>query len=1133
MAMLRRSEGAVLCAGVLTLAACTGLGAQTAVDGAVGGTVEDKTGAVVSGASIKLHNNGTDAEQTATADGSGAFRVLHLQPGVYTVMVSAPGFEAYRSENVTVTVGSLTNVQPSLTTGSLTETVEITSETPAINTINNDFTNTIDLTILNDLPVNNYRWSAYALQAPGVVESGGFGLLSFRGQSTLLNNITIDGADDNQAFFSEERGRTNIGYSTPKSAIQEFQINTSNYSTEYGRAAGGVVNAVTKSGTNQLHGEGYFLDRDSALAAYNDYATENIRQPSGSFVSTPIKPTDIRKQEGFAVGGPLLRDRLFFFFALDRFYRDFPIVTVPSSPANFYTTPSGTLPAGATCINTGATSISNTKTSAYYDANYFADAGACTLQANLGLASYAAGATQYTNGINGVNGQGGLNSLLGQAGRFADQTLFFPKLDWQINERNHLSGEVNRLRFISPSGQQTNVTAQYGTQSIGNVYARDTWGVARLDTFLTPALSNEVRYQYGRDFEFAGVETPTAYEQSTLVNTAAGYANPNGVPANVNITGAFQFGAATFYPRPAYPDERRWQISDTAAWVHGNHAVKFGIDYIHTNDLSENISNFYGAFSYGTTTSAPNATANYLTDFYLAQSPTTAAQAAHYTGYQQGFGPLGFEFQTEDYAGFVQDEWKVTPRLNLTLGLRYEYEQTPNAQLPNPNLPQTAAFPSDTNNIAPRVGFAWDPFGAGKTVVRGGYGIFNARLINSTIYNAIAQTGNPASQFQTPTLLPGQAGAPLFPQLIANATNSSIAPNVIFFDKNFQLPQIHQADLTVDQDVGWNTVLSVSWLGSFGRELPDFTDTNLPAPVNLTYTVATAAGPLPNGAQYTSRFYGFNSNSRGVPAAGVANFGRPDTRYAAKTDIFSGINSSYNALVAQVQHRLTRGIEFQGSYTWSHVLDYNENNTTFSNTSSVLDPLNFQGEYGNGAQNVPNRLIGTAVLQTPWKATGWKSYLVNGYELAPSVAGQNGLPYSVTISGSNQGLVSASSPTGFVTGTSTGYTGSGGSTRIPGLERNTFQQPRTIVLDLRGSKRFTVRERYNLEFLAESFNLANHQNVTAVNMSAYNFGTQTVNGQSQNILSQFVGAPLFAPTNSNNNNIYTPRQIQLGVRLLF
>jgi hypothetical protein len=176
-----------------------------------------------------------------------------------------------------VQVGLLTTVDARLTVGSATQTVEVTGAAPLVNTTSPDFAGVITQNTLHNLAVSNYRWSSYALLTPGVVnDSNGFGLLSFRGQSTLLNNVTIDGTDDNQAFFSEERGRTRAGYSTIKAAVQEFQVNTSNYSVEYGRSAGGIVNSVTRSGSNQIHGEGYYYDRDSAWAATNPYVTHPV-----------------------------------------------------------------------------------------------------------------------------------------------------------------------------------------------------------------------------------------------------------------------------------------------------------------------------------------------------------------------------------------------------------------------------------------------------------------------------------------------------------------------------------------------------------------------------------------------------------------------------------------------------------------------------------------------------------------------------------------------------------------------------------------------------------------------------------------------------------------------------------------
>jgi hypothetical protein len=228
--------------------------AQSTTEGAVGGTVYDPSGAAVPGATVTVHNNGTDAEQTMTTNSAGYYRVTGLPPAIYTVTVTATGFRTYKAEQVVVTVGSVTELSPHLAVGAVGQTVTVTAEAPQVNTSSAEFANTLNQTAIANLPIQRPRWSNFALLTPGVVSNyDGFGLLSFRGISAILNNNTIDGADNNQAFFSEERGRTRISYSSTEVSIQEFQVNTSNYSAEYGRAAGGVVNTVTKSGTNNFH----------------------------------------------------------------------------------------------------------------------------------------------------------------------------------------------------------------------------------------------------------------------------------------------------------------------------------------------------------------------------------------------------------------------------------------------------------------------------------------------------------------------------------------------------------------------------------------------------------------------------------------------------------------------------------------------------------------------------------------------------------------------------------------------------------------------------------------------------------------------------------------------------------------
>ena len=1090
------------------------LHAQTAVDGAIGGTVLDTTGAVVAGANVLAINNGTNAQQTAVTDGSGYFRIIHLQPGLYTVTVTAPGFSTYKSTNLTVQVGLLTDLPARLNVGSTTQTVQVTDAAPLVNTTSPDFAGIVPQLTLHDLPENNYRWSAFALLTPGVVnDTNGFGLLSFRGQSTLLNNITFDGVDDNEAFWSEERGRTRAGYSTIKAAIQEFQVNTSNYSVEYGRSAGGIVNAVTKSGTNQLHGEGYYFDRDSAWAAQNAYVTHPVEVSTSPIVYKvqSFKPTDLRRQYGFEVGGPIIKDKVFFLLAADRFYHDFPAAATilgTSSNSNFYTVADPTLPSGKTCGGSGSA------TPNYQDANV------CQIIKDTGL-NYAGAYSFYSQGIIG------LTSMLGTVPRVGDQTIYFPKIDWQINQRNHFAVEANRMRWTSPAGIQTSPAVGYGMASFGNDYVRDNWIIGKLDTFFTNSMSNEIRYQYSRDFEYEFNQTPTSYETNNLVKTA-GYTNPLGLPPNVYLSGFFQFGTPQFLNRAALPDERRYQIADTFQWIKGNHTFKFGEDFLHTNDFISNLYNQYGGYSY----LGNQALGNFFADLYLSQNAVTGKTAQHYSYFNQGAGLPGLDFTTGDYGLFAQDEWKASPRLSLTMGIRWDYEGLPAQQLPNSAIPQTLSLHDSKANIGPRVGFAYDIFGTGRTVLRGGYGMFFARAINSTVYQALIGSGN--SQGQTnPRLSPGlNACAPVFPQVIAPSNfstclgGSSGNTTVDYMDPNFKLPEIHQADLSVSQQFGSNDVFTLYWLGDYGRRLPDFVDTNLPKPESVAFVVndPNQAGPLPNG-------YSFNTNVF-LATANATNNNRPNPDFSSITDIFSGVNSNYEALVAEYQHRLSHFISLNANFTWSHAMDYGENNTTGASVNAMLDPTNIRLDYGNSNQNVPHRLTIFAVAQSPWRLHGPLGYLANDFQLAPDFQTQSGLPYSMGITSFNSKIYlnGATTQNSLVTSSFNGA--SPLSPRVPTSIRNAFQYPNTWQVDLRASKSIVVHENYRLEFLTEAFNLFNHQNVTGIGTTAYQVTENT--STHQNTLTPYTSTPYQSITSTDNSNFaYNIRQVQMALRLTF
>ena len=241
------------------LLAISNTSAQSTVTGGIRGAVTDPQKAIVPNATITATNVGTNQAQTVTSDENGTFVINNLQPGTYNVLVNQSGFGNFNAQSVVVEVGQTTTLDATLAVAGQTATVQVTADAPVINTNDNSNSININQTSINELPINGRRASNFVLLTPATVPDGNFGLISFRGISGLLNNSTVDGGDNNQAFFSEERGRTRINYVISQASVREFQVNTSNYSAEYGRSAGGVINTVTKSGTNEYRGELFLL----------------------------------------------------------------------------------------------------------------------------------------------------------------------------------------------------------------------------------------------------------------------------------------------------------------------------------------------------------------------------------------------------------------------------------------------------------------------------------------------------------------------------------------------------------------------------------------------------------------------------------------------------------------------------------------------------------------------------------------------------------------------------------------------------------------------------------------------------------------------------------------------------------
>ena len=1009
--------------------------AQSSIAGGIGGTVSDPSGAAIPGATVTALETGTNQKWSSATDGSGYFRASNLTPGSYSLTVSAPGFDSFVT-TVVVEVGRLSDVEPHLHTGGNKENVEVTADPTLINTEAPDFSTNFSQKQIANLPINGRHWTSFALLTPGVSNGdSNFGSVSVRGMSNLQNNFLVDGSDDNQAFDSVERGYTRVGYSTSQEAIQEFQVNTSNYSAQYGRAAGGGVNAITKSGSNAFHGTAFWYDRDNQFGATNPFTLLN---------GLSIKPKDKRQQFGGSVSGPIIKDRLFFFYVYDQQVRLFPIVATPT--AGFI---NSEVAEGAIAQSRGVSS--------------------------------AAVASVYSY----------LSALTGIIHRKGNQDINFPKLDWKVNDRNSVSLSYNRMRWASPGGIQSNPVIQRGITSSGNDYVHVDALIGNWTSSVRNNLVNALRYEFARDYEFETAQTAASIEPTT---------GPGGLPPEtfINTQSGFYIGTPDYLPRNKYPNEQVNQIIDTVTWINGNHTITPGFDLRRVHDDIDNINPGIGEFTY----SGTNALADFVTDYANYKSGTgircdtphdsSSGPYPCYSTIQQAFGLSTIQFATNEYAGFLQDDWKLRPNLTLNLGIRYDYEQLPTPQLPNSAITQTASFPSDKTAVSPRFGFAYDPFRKGQTVIRGGYGLYYGRIQNGTIYQALTQTGSSQGQFNY-LLTSTSSGAPIYPNVFAQGQFPTSGLNLKVFDPNMRLPAIQEGDLIVQQQLPWKTAISINYLLSLGRHLPNFIDSNIaPATRNQVYTFA--GGPL-DDQSYSVPFYTQRIN----PA------------YGQITHILSNVSSNYNGLVAQLEHRFDHDISFQLSYTWSRALDTGMNETLSAIGNAPFDPFQQSLDYGPSIDNQPNRFVANVVWSPSIKiANRMSSALLNGWTFSMIATTQSGAPYSWNVSG---GAIGGLAPT---------LNGSNGANYVNRLGRDSRMQSGIKDVDVRGSHSVSLTEKLKLQFELESFNIFNHRNITGVNTTAYTVTGTTLTYQ-----------PSFGVPNAAGNTVYRERQIQGDVRLSF
>ena len=883
---------------------------QSAVDGAISGFVVDAGGSALVGATVQVQNTTNGAVSRATTGDRGEFLVAHLPVGEYRVIVDYALFAELAMQPVVVELGGVTSVEAHLRVGAVTSSVNVSATPEPTAAVSLDdlssaaIASVVTPAEMELLPVNGRRWQTFALLMPGVnPDSEGDGLLSFRGVASTQNSTGIDGGDDDQSFGSvphgtavdsgaeiedaAETGATNrtsvssaaggggygrhsgMAYTFAQEAVREFRVSGQNYSALYGHAAGGIITTVSKSGTNDLHGTGFYLARSNALGATNPFsiATNYV---DGVTTSETVKPHDLRQQFGGSLGGDVVRDKLFYFYAYDQQLRDFPAISTPNDP-NFFS---------LTAIQTA-------------------------LLGNRGVTSAKVNAALNY-----------LNSLTGTIARSQDQTINFGKVDWQATSHQRLSVQYDRGRSSAPSGMRSAPVVDVGRASLGSTYANLDSVLGRWMWTTKPNLTNELRVQYGRDFQYEDAPQPLPQEPAISAGGTA--------PEIAIGPYGFTFGTSPSLGRKAYPDENKVELVDMISITHGRHQLQIGADLSLVHDYIDALTNTQGAFHYDSTTTSGHAggLVDWITDYTFNVNaypnggcPSIAAPIHDFCfrSFTQSFGQQAVTFNTQEWAAFLQDNWHLKPGLTINAGLRYEYELLPLPQQPNAAIDAafsetgaTSILPEDRNNFGPRVGVAWEPFGSGRGVVRVGYGLYYGRLPGATVRSALVDTAQATSATHiliTPSTVTNcpQAANQGFGYACAYVTNppSAVATttSAMLFDHRFRLPAVQQGSFTVEREVGASVVLSGTYLMNLDRQLPNSVDINI-APATATKEFQLQGGTGAVGVQDGETFV--------VPVYAQ----RVDTSFGPVTYIISNANATYNAMVLEGRRRLRADFSF-------------------------------------------------------------------------------------------------------------------------------------------------------------------------------------------------------------------------------
>ncbi len=1036
---------------------------QDSSTGAIRGVILDPAGRRVAGASIVLVNSATGFHYTRTSDAEGRFGFELLPPGDYSARAAAEKLSPQLSPFLHVTIGVVTEIRFKLQIAGVAENVTVSAEPRAVDMQPRGLSAVIDERTIANMPLNGRRFTDLSLltsqakQDPRGKNSTSNGDLSFGGIRGFQTSYLVDGGDNNNAFFAQARGRYRAPYQFSNEVIQEFRVSPNSNSPESGRTGGAVVNVVTKSGSNKFHGSGFYYLRDSDFDA---------RDPE-----LDIKPYDIQHQFGFTLGGPLRRNRVFFFAGYDQHIFHEPTVVRFVNGANFIIPQPGAGPATPGDYESDDAGL------------VFATAGQLSKQAGL-----------YPS------------KLLGSAG--------FAKIDAAISPRNQLSLRVNTSRyagsnnvFIDPSSPLT-------------TYAISDNGVENVETetanaSLTSALSfhtvSHLRAQYSLDHQWS---------------------ESNSDAPLTRIPGILDgMGRSTILPRETR--EHRAHIAETISREGSRHSWKFGGDALLTQIYDFFPSTFGGEYIFDPIRVDPFTFQPMIGGLELTPLRAYAHQVPHY--YFQSFGPAVSHPDTNEYAGFAQDMIRLTDHFNVSLGVRYDLQTFATKSLrTNPLWPDSGKVPLNPKNFAPRVGLAYS-FGNEKPLVaRASYGLFYPRI--PQIYNSAIETENgltPNSIFLNQTNQAAEEVFPRYPEPLVNCpplANSCAVPSnlaqfaendVSAFARNFRSPEVHQASLSLERELGSRVVAEISYSFVRGQDLIRARDVNLPAPTIVQYPIFDSTGTNLLGYGTEATFATWQSTpSQTCPFPPCINsLARPISQLGS-IDVFeSAASSVYHGGTISIRRQMTHGLYFRVGYTYAHAMDNGQDALVAGRPSTVQNSYSPNSERANSVTDQRNRFVFSWMYEPRAfnGGHGWLGYLTKGWKNSGVVTAGSGMPVDATVVGdANQD-------------------GNYGNDRIPGARRNSFVGPNYVSTNMRVARRLYARHGYKLEFTAESFNLLNRLNRRfeftsdgAVNNAA------TSNFDSKHIGINHFPAYYQVPTNFMRAlNAYAPRQIQFALRFSF